>query len=194
MSLKTMAEAIMTALQTLKPTPCKHVGWYAGQVTRAGLAEEIVGQTPAILLANESEIPDADLSVTTITGNGRDAVIDVWRVYLVIEETRGTGAALVGVAAQVGLFALRDAVLLAINRLHLVGQLGNHGLEYQGTRPALVQSGIAYADAMTFAIARPIDAAVRTTPSQPLAGVDSHVNQDGVPANAKPMSTTRNSF
>ncbi len=195
-----LTQQIKTALDALKPVTAKVVGYYMGEITAQGFAEELLGNTPAVLLAYEGETRDEELSDETMSGLGVDIGRCIWRVYCVVEEPRSTGTALVGTPSTPGALELCGAVKSTLNRLRFDDPLAETirsaaHLGYLDTRPALIVRGVLTAFMVRFALHREVQQATRDllAGTVRLRGVDTNEN---VQPNGEhnPLVTTRNEF
>lgn len=198
MSLEAQTLQIKAALDALVPTHAKVCGYYAGEVTAQGLAEELSGPR-SIFLAYEGEQLDDGLSQVSLAGDGADVAQVVWRVYCVVSDQRSTKSALLTDGLP-GLLALSGAVKGAINRLRFTGAAAEDvmsaaHLQFINERPVLFQRGVALAYALRFGSLRAVEQVTRNplAGTQPLTKVDGAIKSqpDG---EHNPLVRTRNTF
>lgn len=198
MSLEAQALQIKAALDVLVPTHARTCGYYAGEVTAQGLAEELAGPR-SIFLAYEGEQRDEDLSDVSMAGAGADVATVVWRVYCVVSDQRSTKSAVITDGLP-GLLALTGAVKSAINRMRFTDAAAEdvasaaHML-FLNERPVLFQRGVALSYALRFGYLRAVEQAERDplAGTQPLTKVDGAIKSqpDG---EHNPLVRTRNTF
>jgi hypothetical protein len=197
-TLEAQALQIKAALDALTPTHAKSCGWYAGEVTAQGLAEEL-SPDRALFLAYEGEQLDDELSEVTTSGAGSDVALVVWRVYCVVSDQRSTKAALVTTGLP-GLLALTSAVKGALNRLRFTGDaavdvVSAAHMQLINDRPVLFQRGVALAHAVRFGYLRAVEQFERDAlaGTSRLRGVDHSINTepDGT---HNPLANGRNTF
>lgn len=198
MSLEEQASQIKAALDALVPSHAKVCGYYAGEITAQGLAEELAGPR-AIFLACEGEQLDDGLSEVTTSGSGCDVALVVWRVYCVVSDQRSTKAALM-TTGLAGLLALTAQVKATLNRVRFSGAAAEDvvsaaHMHFINDRPVLFQRGVALAHAIRFGYLRAVEQATQSPldGTVPLTRVDGavHVQPDG---EQNPIVRIRNTF
>ncbi len=197
-SLEAQTLQIKAALDALVPEHAKTCGYYAGEVTAQGLAEELSGPR-SLFLAFEDESLDSELSSITTAGEGEDVALAVWRVYVVVSDQRSTKAALMTTGLP-GALALASQVKGALNRLRFTGEAAATvksaaHLQFISLRPVLFQRGTALAYAARFGALVSVEQATRDplAGTSRLRGVDHSINTepDGT---HNPLANGRNTF
>lgn len=198
MSLEGLTIQIKSALDALVPEHAKTCGYYMGEVTAQGLAEELAGAR-SLFVALEDESLDQESSSVTVSGDGEDVSLAVWRVYCVVSDQRSTKAALV-TSGLPGVLALASKVKGALNRMRFTGDAAAivksaAHLQFINMRPVLFQRGIALAYAVRFGSLVCVEQVERDPleGTVPLTRVDTGIDPQPDGAH-NPLANTRNEF
>lgn len=176
-TLDSIAAAILAQLQTLLETaapagPLKQAVMYAGDSTRdRGTEAKSFGVTPAAMLAFESELPEGVVE-TAAQGVISTILRSTWRVFVIVNETRGHAEATNTVLECVA------AVQGALTGLKITGLYQRERLRFVDVRAAYVKNGTYIYLARFSALAEQVSTTTSPTEttSEPLETVIGTIN------------------
>lgn len=174
-TLDQIDETIMATLRSMalpSGTPFRQATRYAGEVTRDGVAQEVLAKVPAVLLAFDGERGEAT-DAETLVGETETIGTSTWTALVVTTDQRGTNPALRGTYGQSGAYALASLVRDRLNGLPVDGLYAAERLRYAGIAPLIVTKGL-YVMAVRFTARTNIVSAELVDESVPLLGIDGH--------------------
>lgn len=158
--LADIGAALLTQLETLGPEGTgafATVGWFAGEVRQEGVDQELLGNSPAILLALETDdLVESETIRTMAKPISMVVSRAVWRVHVIVETPKGETEAAQGDSSDAGFLGLLDKVSKAIVGFDLPGLLRER-VEYLGRRPIYIQRGVTYVYAVRLATKYVVD-------------------------------------
>lgn len=150
--LDQIESALLAELATMKaptsgPTlarPFRHVGRWAGEVTREhGVEENTLNAAPAALLAFEGSDPVGRDGAYVETGSHLVEVVEEHRflVYVVVSDQRGDDITLKGTNVVPGVLLCAQRVKEALAGLRIPGLFDGGVVALEGHRPWLIERG-----------------------------------------------------
>lgn len=192
-TLNALETALFTALAALKPSdgtlidakPFRVVDRWAGEATREDVDEAILGRAPAALLAHEASLPvdrDGGPFIETTAENVEIVERHVFRVYVVVRDTRGDTPTVKGTTGLPGILTCVQAVKEALAGLRVPGLFGGGVVNLVDHRPWLIQRGGGRVDLVRFAAssALPDNTADEVLPGHPMSRLDATLTAPSV--------------
>lgn len=177
-TLDAIESALLAELATMKapssgPTlarPFRHVGRWAGEVTREhGVEENTLNASPAALLAYEGSDPVGRDGAYVETGGHLVEVVEEHRflVYVVVADQRSDDITLKGTNVVPGVLLCARRVKEALAGLVIPGLFDGGVVALEGHRPWLIERGVQHTHVVRVSARSALPESADTTPDAP---------------------------
>lgn len=176
-TLDTIDAALFTALAALQAvgatlsaaTPFRVVDrWYGAVSDKDGLATFVLDKLPCAVLALASDAGDNDAE--TLAGEAETRGRTAWVVFVAADDPRGPSQLLKG-SGTVGVYAMLDAVLAALNGLAVDNLLRATRVRWVSTVPVSQRQGVGTVHGLTFRTDRSVATVTYPDATVPLTSV-----------------------